>query len=748
MIIRKFIFKGLHEVGHWAENNKVLLLILTVAFLLRFIGTNPGYSQYHSDEGISYSQGIYMILERTLDAHGYALSYNYPTIVPLSNAIFDFFIFIPGSFLIYFFHHPRIFLFDIFHWSGAAKQLNLILWTEVFGERMFNVLHWGRYVTALYGFGVVILTYILAKKTFNKNVGLLAALLVTFNFRQVLNSHIGLPDMYNCFYLLCSIIFSLNLLKNPNTKNYILAGIFAGLSISTKFQIFSVIWLGLSYLYIFFKGKRLPDKIFNKKLWISLLFLVLTPIILNPYHIIHWQLTYQQLKDVSMKYSFGKNALSLYPYSYLYHIGIGQFLTAFSLIGSILFLIKDTKLALWFFVPMVYIFYTFTFYSNGGFYTRNFTSTTPIMLIFSAYFLYQLFLFLKSRFSYLISFGIVSVVLAVAIFIPARDSVINSYYYTQAWGYDTILQKSEPVLPDNFIIASHPFHTVSKIHPFKRIDFEFANSYSFAEFKEQGGQYAYVNMDLASNAFYDWMSRPLPESIQFWHKPVEMLNNTFFAASINEMMQYVVVSTYKPWQAPDAAIFITKIPDLESGINFRIIKQYNFNSDLEGWSVQGAEDSNQFIYNYDPSQGYSTNGSILNKPSSSRNGVVRISSPYFEIHPGHSYRITGYMKSDQDIPIDKRNSFLRADFLPNKTIGVSSRYKGNGWKKYSFDVLAPVNSNQMLISFQNAGSSSSNIWLDDIAIEESDREVKITGTYPVPLKVYQDLLYTNSHGNL
>ncbi len=41
--------------------NKLLVLILTAAFLIRFIGTNPGYNPYHSDEPAIYGSAIEMI---------------------------------------------------------------------------------------------------------------------------------------------------------------------------------------------------------------------------------------------------------------------------------------------------------------------------------------------------------------------------------------------------------------------------------------------------------------------------------------------------------------------------------------------------------------------------------------------------------------------------------------------------------------------------------------------------------------
>jgi hypothetical protein len=486
----------------------------------------------------------------------------------------------------------------------------------------------------------------------------------------------------------------------------------------------------------------------DKKILFSVLMVILVPIFLNPFHILHWQMTYQQLKDVSAKYSFGKNQLNLYPYSYLFNIGIGQFLSIFAVLGQLLLLKKEFKLGFWFFAPTAVIFYVFTYYSNGGFYTRNFISITPVLLIFSAYFLYHFFLYLETKVNYLIFLVITLGILLISLAGSARDSIINSYYYSLAWGYDTMLKKNELILPDKIIIASHPFNPISKVKSYKRIDFETATSYSFAEFKEQGAQYAYVNMDIAGNQFYGWMAQSFSSNAPHWNKPVNIFNNTFWGLSINEMMQYTIVDTYKPWQASDASLFITKIPDLEKGMQFQTILQYRFDQNLESWYVQNPEDSDQLTYLHDANQGNSHQGSIKSNIGTSLNGVKRISSPLFKIKPGHSYRISGYLKSDQNIPMDQRNGFLRADFYPGISGGVSARYFGKRWKKYSFDVLAPNNSQTMQISFQIADSSAHPFWVDDISVEESSQPAGNLDSYPIPFDFYKDLLYPNSHGNL
>jgi len=154
----------------------IFALIIILAALLRFIGTNPGYPPTHTDEGITHSQGIAMILERTLDPkHGYGVPYNYPIIVPLVNAFFYLFFFIPVylvGYLILHFGELSLFLKNSGLWAGIFDQ-------NILGPGRINVVFWGRYVTAFFGVGVVVISYFLGKRLFKSAaIGLLASFFV------------------------------------------------------------------------------------------------------------------------------------------------------------------------------------------------------------------------------------------------------------------------------------------------------------------------------------------------------------------------------------------------------------------------------------------------------------------------------------------------------------------------------------------------------------------------------------------
>ena len=260
----------------------IVVAIIALAFLLRVVGSNPGYPPYHSDEGISYSAAVSMIKNNNLDP----LRYDYPAVVPLSNHIFFKLVFIPASWLKYFAIHTADIANGVITFPLEDELRDRIMQMEILGERERNALFWGRAVTAVFGTGSVLLVYLIGKRLFGYWAGVAAALLLAVNYRAVLNSHIGLPDTYNAFFLLLAFLAALVLLKEPTRRNYILAGLAAGLSLSTKYQVFAFFPILLVHLFHSWEQKGNSERV--KHLFrVDALFVpvlaAFTFVFLNPY---------------------------------------------------------------------------------------------------------------------------------------------------------------------------------------------------------------------------------------------------------------------------------------------------------------------------------------------------------------------------------------------------------------------------------------------------------------------------------
>ena len=135
------------------KENITIVLILLAAFLIRIIGTNPGYPPYHPDEPMSYSSAMNMIINGNLDPK----RYDYPAGVPLVHMVFYRIFFLPIALFKLFFPHPRVFF--------TALQIGPRFMDEfkvaIFGRGEYEALFFSRYVTAILGAGIVFLTYLL-----------------------------------------------------------------------------------------------------------------------------------------------------------------------------------------------------------------------------------------------------------------------------------------------------------------------------------------------------------------------------------------------------------------------------------------------------------------------------------------------------------------------------------------------------------------------------------------------------------
>ncbi|MFZ5424761.1 MAG: phospholipid carrier-dependent glycosyltransferase [Patescibacteria group bacterium] len=106
-----------------------------------------------------------------------------------------------------------------------------ILWKEpiifYLVSRAFN---------SLLGALTLIPVYLTGRSLFNKNVGLIAAALLTILPFHVHASRLALIDVPMTFWLSIGVFFSAKILTNPNYRYYIFSGFFIGLAASTKYN--------------------------------------------------------------------------------------------------------------------------------------------------------------------------------------------------------------------------------------------------------------------------------------------------------------------------------------------------------------------------------------------------------------------------------------------------------------------------------------------------------------------------------
>lgn len=749
---KKIIIKIFNFLKKVISDNKLLSLILLLAAILRFMGIYPGYHPYHSDEGMSYSSAIEMIKNLNLDP----TRYDYPALIPIIHAIIYSFVFIP-IFI------PLSFIFFPDHVPSFKNIINL--WQQfVFLNQQTIVLFWGRFVTAFFGVGVVLMVYLVAKNLFkSKNIALIASFLTAVNYRQVLNAHIALPDIYNGFFLLTSIFFISKLLDNPNRNNYLFSAISVALSFSTKFQILAFVPFLLTHFYLSikdFKGLFIFLKIlFSKRFLFSIVIIPLIIIALNFYHLLNWQEFVSVNAYTKLKYLFGIQQLNTYSIAYLYRIGIGELISIAILIGILISLWKYLKPSFILLSVVIPFFYIFSYYSGGGYYTRNFVTITPLLLIFSAVFIDQLFVFLKSlNFTRSTSFVVIVFLL---IFI-SKDQIINSlissYNYTREWSFESARKWAKTNIPDNSVVASHPWDKYPRDKNFTIIPFEASFVFSVAEMQEENAQFAFINMDWITLRTSWWINRNGLEGLGFLDKRIDILSNTYAGVAAKELSSWATAAFIKPWQSPEMNILISKIPEKINIGKKKELVQFTFDNpnDLNDWTII---DDPKFT----KKKIYLQEQALKIEGGSRRIPITRAISPIISINTNTSkskvYIVEANMKSATLLDKKNRDGIIRVDFYQDKPSlnlttknlysTVFARHFGStSWVQKQVTVIPPKEAKFMTVSFQIEGNSD--FLFDDLKIYESEAEFENPRKILpyIDYKVADEILFPYSQGGL
>jgi len=93
----------------------------------------------------------------------------------------------------------------------------------------------GRGLMVFFGTLSVLITYKIGKKIFDKKVGLIAAFLFAVIPMHVASSKIIRTDVMATFFILLSFLYCIDILEEDNLHGYIMAGVFAGLAVATKY---------------------------------------------------------------------------------------------------------------------------------------------------------------------------------------------------------------------------------------------------------------------------------------------------------------------------------------------------------------------------------------------------------------------------------------------------------------------------------------------------------------------------------
>jgi len=145
----------------------------------------------------------------------------------------------------------------------------------------------GRYISAFMGTATIFFTYLIGKEIFNKKIGLLGALFLSFTFVHVRSSHYSTVDIPTTFFIAIAFLFVILIYKTGSLKYYLLTGVFCAIAIATKFTVgFIAITFFVAHFLrsndenLSFKRSLLDKRLFYGISLLSLTFVILCPFLL------------------------------------------------------------------------------------------------------------------------------------------------------------------------------------------------------------------------------------------------------------------------------------------------------------------------------------------------------------------------------------------------------------------------------------------------------------------------------------
>jgi len=186
-------------------------------------------------------------------------------------------------------------------WVGLSFHDHppLVFLTQNFFMNIFGESSWAfRLPSAILGTVSAYLLYLIGRRLFNRNCGLIAAALFAATVNHVFISRMGLQESYVIFFILLTTLFFLKSLENK--KYFIWLGVAVGLGVLTKYTIVIAPITFATYLLLFRR-----DFLKSKFLWLGV---ALSMLIFSPVIIYNIQL-YRSVGhfDFQLSYIFSQN---------------------------------------------------------------------------------------------------------------------------------------------------------------------------------------------------------------------------------------------------------------------------------------------------------------------------------------------------------------------------------------------------------------------------------------------------------
>lgn len=349
------------------KNGFYIFLIIIAAFIVRAIGIQYGLPfLYHDDEPIIVN---YALAYGTGDFNPHVFN-----IAPLITYILFFIygIFFAVGYLLNHFHSLKDF---------AYLYLNNPTPFYIIGRVIFGL---------ICGTLSVYLLYVLGKKYFNRQIGILASVFLAFNFLHVRDSHFIYFDIPLTLCVISFFIKGYDFFSPVKRKDYALLGLLLGLSISVKYQGIYLIFpflAFLSYNLYISRDVKIADKSLN--LFLSQAVAIAVIFAGNPFLF----LNFSEFMAKAQKFPY----MAVSP---LHHLkislfnGCGALMTVFGILGMIWAAFRNHKSII---ISSYIIFYYILIVRISQLGERLVLPIIPLLLLFAAYAVFGLIGGIKDR---------------------------------------------------------------------------------------------------------------------------------------------------------------------------------------------------------------------------------------------------------------------------------------------------------------------------------------------------------------
>ena len=249
--------------------------------------------------------------------------------------------------------------------------------------------HWppfyvaGRATTAILGTLTVYITYLIGKRCFSIRTAIIGALSLAVFPIFVSHSHYITPNVPSSFFVVLSCLYAVNIVEEPTYKNAFLAGLFAGLAASVKYNAGTIILSSLVATLLSISKKTL--NLFGIIIIGSFLgFLVGTP-----YAVLNLPKFLNDIVAEIYHYSIAGHFLAtgennyFFYIQYLYNQGMGALPFVFSILGLVLSLVRTNKKKITLAVfPIFYYLFLSSFKVN---FERNLIPLIPFLAIYTGH---------------------------------------------------------------------------------------------------------------------------------------------------------------------------------------------------------------------------------------------------------------------------------------------------------------------------------------------------------------------------